>query len=48
MKEDAVIITSGIIDTREQDVLDAFEKYGFEVIKRHTEKGWVCFECKAK
>ena len=48
MKEDAVFITSGIIDTREQDVLDAFEKYGFEVIKRHTEKGWVCFECKAK
>ena len=48
MKEDAVFITSGIIDTREQDVLDAFEEYGFEVIKRHTEKGWVCFECKAK
>ena len=48
MKEDAVFITSGIIDTREQDVLDAFEKYGFEIIKRHTEKGWVCFECKAK
>ena len=48
MKEDAVFITSGIIDTREQDVLDAFEKYGFEVIRRHTEKGWVCFECKAK
>lgn len=48
MKENAVFITSGIIDTREQDVLDAFEKYGFEVIARHTEKGWVCFECKAK
>lgn len=48
MKEDAVFITSGIIDTREQDVLDAFEEYGFEVIARHTEKGWVCFECKAK
>ena len=48
MKDDAVFITSGIIDTREQDVLDAFGKYGFEVIARHTEKGWVCFECKAK
>lgn len=48
MKENAVFITSGIIDTREQDVLDAFEIYGFDVIKRHSEKGWVCFECKAK
>ena len=48
MNEGAVFITSGIIDTREQDVLDAFQKYGFEVIGRHSEKGWVCFECKVK
>lgn len=48
MNEGAVFITSGIIDTREQDVLDAFQKYGFEVIARHSEKGWVCFECKVK
>ena len=48
MYEDSVFITSGIIDTREQDVLDAFEKYGFEVIDRHSEGGWVCFECKTK
>lgn len=46
IKKDGIFITSGIIDTREQDVLDAFEKYGFEVVERHTEKGWVCFECK--
>ncbi len=45
MKDDAVFITSGIIDTREQDVIDTFEKYGFKVKARHTEKGWVCFEC---
>ena len=45
MKDDAVFIASGIIDTREQDVIDAFEKYGFTVKARHTEKGWVCFEC---
>lgn len=48
MKDDGVFITSGIIDTREQDVLDAFQKYGFEVVARHSEKGWVCFECKVK
>lgn len=45
MKEDALFITSGIIDTREQDVIDAFNKYGFEIKARHTKGGWVCFEC---
>ena len=30
LKDDGIYITSGIIDTREQDVLDAFKKYGFE------------------
>ncbi len=44
MKEGAVFITSGIIDTKEQVVLDAFKKYGFKVKARHSEKGWVCFE----
>ncbi len=48
MKDDSVFVTSGIIDTRETDVTDAFEKYGFEIIARHTEGGWVCFECKKK
>ena len=45
MKDDARFITSGIIDTREQDVIDAFNKYGFEIKARHTKGGWVCFEC---
>ncbi len=45
MNEGGVFITSGIIDTREQDVIDGFEKYGFTVKARHTEGGWVCFEC---
>lgn len=45
MKDDSVFITSGIIDTREQDVIDAFKKYGFTIKSRHTEGGWVCFEC---
>ncbi len=44
MKKGAVFITSGIIDTKEQVVLDAFKKYGFKVIARHSDKGWVCFE----
>lgn len=48
LKDDGVYITSGIIDTREQDVLDAFEKYGFEIIGRHESCGWLCFETKLK
>ncbi len=48
LKDDGVYITSGIIDTREQDVLDAFEKYGFDVIGRHESCGWLCFETKLK
>lgn len=45
MKEGGVFITSGIIDTKEQQVVDAFNKYGFKIKARHSEKGWVCFEC---
>ncbi len=46
MAEDSVFITSGIIDTREQDVLAAFEKYGFTVIERNESSGWLCFVVK--
>lgn len=47
MKPGAVFITSGIIDTREADVLAAFEQYGFTVKERREDGGWVCFICKA-
>ena len=45
LKDGGVFITSGIIDTREHDVLDAFSQYGFHVTARHTKNGWVCFTC---
>ena len=43
---DAVYLMSGIIDTREQDVLQALEGR-FEVIARREEKGWVALAAKA-
>lgn len=43
MEDDAVFITSGIIDVRETDVISAFEKYGFEIVERHENNGWLCF-----
>ena len=48
LTDNGVFITSGIIDVREQEVLDAFEENGFEVIARHNMNNWLCFECKRK
>lgn len=42
-----VFIISGIIDTREQDVLEAIEG-AFKVIERKEERGWVAMALKAK
>lgn len=44
---DSTYIISGIIDTREQDVLDALEPT-FQVIERREEKGWVAMALKLK
>ena len=46
MKPDTVYVMSGIIDTREADVLVALEKAGFELIERREEKGWVALSAK--
>lgn len=46
MSNDAVFITSGIIDTREPDVLEAFKKYGFSIVERRERGGWLCFALK--
>ena len=48
LAKDGIFITSGIIDTREQDVLNALEQNGFQVIERRTSAGWVALACKAK
>ena len=43
MKPNGIFIVSGIIDSREQDVLDAFQKYGFKILERHQSENWLCF-----
>ena len=45
MGKDAVFITSGIIDGRENEVKAALESAGFKVIAHHNEEEWHCFEC---
>lgn len=44
---DSTYIVSGIIDTREQDVLNAIQDT-FQVIERREEKGWVAMALKLK
>ncbi len=46
LAEDGVYIVSGIIDTREQDVLTALDACGFAVVARHASGGWVCLVTK--
>lgn len=43
-----VVLFSGIIDTREQDVLDALAEAGLGVLERETDGGWVCLVCQRK
>ena len=47
MKDDAVYIMSGIIDTRAEEVKKSIGK-DFDIIEEHLEKGWVCLAAKAK
>ena len=46
LADDGVYIVSGIIDTREQDVLAALDNCGFAVVERHEHGGWLCMVCK--
>lgn len=46
MNDDTLFMVSGIVDVREQDVLDAFERTGLTVIERFVDSGWVCFVLK--
>lgn len=46
LEDDGVFITSGIIDIREDEVLNAFNENGFKVIQRHEKNNWLCFEVK--
>lgn len=47
MKDDAVYIMSGIIDTRGEEVKASVSKY-FDIIEEHSDGGWVCLAAKIK
>ena len=42
LKPGGLYIVSGIIDTRERDVLEALSRCGFTVYRRYERGGWLC------
>ena len=46
MEDDAVFITSGIIASREEEVVEAFSNNNFKIIERVEDSGWLCFALK--
>ena len=45
LKPNGTYIVSGIIDTREQDVVEALHACGFVIRERRFHGGWLCFVC---
>ncbi len=46
MAQDGIFITSGIIDTKADDVEEALKNNGFTILAKETLKEWVCFIAK--
>ncbi|MCM1246387.1 MAG: 50S ribosomal protein L11 methyltransferase, partial [Roseburia sp.] len=45
MKEDALFISSGIIDTKADEVEKALTEHHFHILRKETLGEWVCFIC---
>ena len=48
MKEDGVFISSGIINTKKEEVEKALLKNGFEILEVRQKKDWVSFAAKIR
>ena len=48
MHKDTVLLASGIIMERSQDVVDCFEAHGFEIVERAEENGWCALAVKLR
>lgn len=46
MTEDGILITSGIINIRKDDILSGFKQFGFEVLEEHNKDNWYAFVCR--
>ena len=48
LEEDGTLLTSGIIEDRIDDVIDAADAHGYQVVKRLENKDWACITFKRK
>ncbi len=48
MREDTLLLLSGIIDDRYDDILASLEENSLEVVKKISENDWVALTCKLK
>ncbi|MUK87080.1 50S ribosomal protein L11 methyltransferase [Ornithinibacillus sp. L9] len=48
LKQDGLFITSGIIQTKKQMVMEAIEKQGFEIVQINEQEDWVSIIAKKK
>ena len=48
LEVDGTLLTSGIIEDRIDDVIDAADAHGYQVVKRLENKGWACITFKRK
>lgn len=46
LNDDAIYITGGIIDSREEEILQSFKENNFEVLERKEDNGWLVFVTK--
>jgi ribosomal protein L11 methyltransferase len=46
LEEDGTLLTSGIIEDRIDDVINAATAHGYSVVKRMENKGWACITFK--
>ena len=48
MKKDAILLASGIINERAEDITEAFDKFGFEIVEHAVDNGWCAFAIRKK
>jgi len=48
LNPDGLFILSGIIENREQDVMDAIRGLGFSFLERREQNGWICIVSKKR
>lgn len=48
LKPGGVYVMSGIIDTREREVLETLERCGLTLTERREAKGWLCLTARPR